>query len=316
MRVRVVGAGVIGLSAAVRLREAGVDAHVVAREHGARTTSAAAAALWYPYRVGPTDKVRAWGRTTLHELLRLAGDPATGVVVRDGRQYLRAAAQPPDWASDVPGFQVLSGGLDAPYRVAWTFAAPVADTTAYLDWLRARLGALGGSVRTAALATVDQALDGVDLAVLATGYGARWLPGDDKLRGGHGQVVRVRAPLVRRWVLDEDHPDGMVYVIPRRHDVVCGGVDLDGDLSDDLSGDGRPRQPDPEVARAILRRCRQVVPELAGAEVLGHAVGVRPLRPTVRLERRGDVVHCYGHGGAGYTLSWGCADEVRDLVLR
>jgi len=306
VRVRVVGAGVIGLSCAVRLREAGVDAHVVARELGARTTSAAAAALWYPYRVGPADRVRAWGRATFQELVRLAGDPATGVVVREGVQYLRAPAQPPDWASDVPGFQVLADGLGALYTAAWAFAAPVVDSTAYLGWLQARLRALGGTVRTAAVSTVDEALDGVDLAVLATGYGARLLPGDHELRGGRGQVVRVRAPQVRRWVLDEDHPDGMVYVIPRRDDVVCGGVDL--------AGDG-PAEADPAVAEAILRRCREVVPELAGADVLGHAAGVRPLRPAVRLERRGDVVHCYGHGGAGYTLSWGCANAVRDLVV-
>ena len=158
------------------------------------------------------------------------------------------------------------------------------------------------------MATVGEALAGVDLAVLATGMGAATMPGDGALRGGHGQVVRVRAPLVRRWALDDDHPDGMVYVIPRRHDVVCGGVDLD-----DPPG---PTGPDPGVAAAILRRCQDVVPELAAAEVLGHAVGVRPVRPVVRLEREGDVVHCYGHGGAGYTLSWGCADEVRELVLR
>jgi D-amino-acid oxidase len=52
------------------------------------------------------------------------------------------------------------------------------------------------------------------------------------------------------------------------------------------------------------------VPALRQARVLRHKVGLRPVRPAVRLERVGDVVHCYGHGGAGITLSWGCADEV------
>jgi D-amino-acid oxidase len=32
------------------------------------------------------------------------------------------------------------------------------------------------------------------------------------------------------------------------------------------------------------------------------------------VEREGDVVHCYGQGGAGVTLSWGCADEVVTLA--
>ena len=56
------------------------------------------------------------------------------------------------------------------------------------------------------------------------------------------------------------------------------------------------------------------MPELADASVLAHRVGLRPARPSVRLERDGDVVHCYGHGGAGVTLSWGCADEVVSLT--
>jgi D-amino-acid oxidase len=56
------------------------------------------------------------------------------------------------------------------------------------------------------------------------------------------------------------------------------------------------------------------VPELRTARVLRHKVGLRPVRPAVRLERVGDVVHCYGHGGAGVTLSWGVAEEVVALL--
>ena len=60
----------------------------------------------------------------------------------------------------------------------------------------------------------------------------------------------------------------------------------------------------------------RLVPALAGAEVVAHRVGLRPVRPEVRLEVEGRVVHCYGQGGAGVTLSWGCADEVAGLVGR
>lgn len=304
MRVRVVGAGVIGLSCAIRLREAGVDAHVVAAAGGAAITSAAAAALWYPYLVGPADLVRQWGAVSFRELTRLAAVPETGVQVRSGVAWLRAEQTLPAWTADVPGFE--SGDAPAPYRAAWRFAAPIADTSVYLGWLAARLRTLGGTVQAAELSTVDEATRGVDVAVLATGIGAIELPGDRTVRPVHGQSVRVRAPWLRQWVLDDDHPDGLVYVVPRRDDVVCGGVHEEG---------FGPAQPDPVVAEQIMRRCVEVVPELAGAPVIGAAVGVRPARATVRLDRTDDLVCCYGHGGAGFTLSWGCADAVRDLVV-
>jgi D-amino-acid oxidase len=50
------------------------------------------------------------------------------------------------------------------------------------------------------------------------------------------------------------------------------------------------------------------------APVVSVAVGLRPARPSVRLEAEGRVVHCYGHGGAGVTLAWGCAVEVAALL--
>ncbi|MGB0930912.1 MAG: FAD-dependent oxidoreductase [Chitinophagales bacterium] len=45
-------------------------------------------------------------------------------------------------------------------------------------------------------------------------------------------------------------------------------------------------------------------------------VGLRPYRSTIRLEREENqpIVHNYGHGGAGFTVSWGCANEVLQLV--
>ena len=93
--------------------------------------------------------------------------------------------------------------------------------------------------------------------------------------------------------------------MPREHDIVVGGTDQEGEWS---------RTPSPETAAEILQRATRLVPALRGARVLRHKVGLRPVRPAVRLERAGDVVHCYGHGGAGVTLSWGCAEEVVALV--
>jgi D-amino-acid oxidase len=61
------------------------------------------------------------------------------------------------------------------------------------------------------------------------------------------------------------------------------------------------------------------IPRLNGARVVRCVAGVRPFRAGgVRLERErlGDktIVHNYGHGGAGVTLSWGSAEEVADLL--
>ena len=59
-KVIVVGAGVVGLTCAVRLLEAGHAVDVVARDLPLETTSAVAAALWYPFRAYPFERVTAW----------------------------------------------------------------------------------------------------------------------------------------------------------------------------------------------------------------------------------------------------------------
>jgi D-amino-acid oxidase len=125
-----------------------------------------------------------------------------------------------------------------------------------------------------------------------------------------GQVVVVDQAGIDEWIVDDGDGPVLTYVVPRVDDVVVGGTAEEG--VDDLAVD-------PATAEGILDRATALVPALAGARVLGHKVGLRPARPTVRLEVEGrdgrTVVHCYGHGGAGVTLSWGCAADVTALVL-
>jgi D-amino-acid oxidase len=306
MRIIVVGAGVVGLTCAHRLVRAGHRVEIWTRDAVMDTTSAVAAALWYPYLALPEDAVTRWAVATYDMLALLAVRPETGVSLRRGRELFRQPRPDPWWAAAVPRLgRVAPGDLPPGYADGYEFAAPVLHIPTYLRWLLDEVAAAGIGVRRRDLADLEPARRAADLVVNATGLGARELVGDAELTPVRGQIVCVADPGLGQWVLDEHHPGGMVYVVPRGPDVVCGGTDELG--SEDL-------QPDPKVAAAILERCREVVPELAEAPVLGHAVGVRPARTVVRVEREDDIVHCYGHGGAGVTLSWGCADEVVRLV--
>jgi D-amino-acid oxidase len=295
VRVVVVGAGVVGLTAAVRLREAGVEADVVARELPAETTSAVAAALWYPYRAAPLERVTEWAGASYRALAALAGEPGAGVRMRAGTEVVAARAPVPAWARVVPGFERTPRGF--------RFAAPAVDMSIHLPWLEGRLRALGGSLERRAVATLDE-LD-ADVVVNCAGLGARELAGDAAVTAVRGQVVRVAAGGVDEWLIDQSDPEQLVYVVPRERDVVLGGTAHEG-VED--------RAADAATTAAIVARCAARLPALAGAPVVSVAVGLRPARPAVRVEAEGRVVHCYGHGGAGVTLAWGCAGEVVSLV--
>ncbi|CAN5260122.1 FAD-dependent oxidoreductase [soil metagenome] len=304
MRVAVVGAGVLGLTCAIRLAEAGHQVSVLTADEPARTTSAVAAALWYPYRAWPLADVTRWAAASRVVFESLAADPATGVLLRNGRELLRSPGPDPWWAAAAPDLRRLAPSeLPAGFADGFTFVAPVVDMSRYLAWLLDRTQSLGVSTVLRRLSSVDEA-DG-DVMVNCSGVGARDLVGDSSVVPVRGQVVRLANPGLTDWVLDEQDPAGLTYVVPRRDDVVCGGT------ADEGAESGAP---DPAVEAAILSRAAALVPALAGAPVLSRAVGFRPTRPSVRLEREWRVVHCYGHGGAGVTLSWGCAEDVRDLL--
>jgi D-amino-acid oxidase len=302
-RVIVVGAGVVGLSCAVRLLEDGHQVDVLARDLPLETTSAVAAAIWYPYRAFPYERVTGWSAATYQELARLAAEePDAGVRMLVGTELHRAPAADPWWLGALPGLTRVTA-MPPPYVDGWTFSTPVVEMPIYLRWLTERVAGLGGTITRMALSgTPDQA----EVVVNASGLGARLIAGDPSVLPVRGQVVYVEQVGLDRWWLDGSGP---VYVVPRSKDIVVGGTDDEGEWS---------RTPDASTAERIMERATELVPQLAGARVLRHKVGLRPARPQVRLEaeRRGSstVLHCYGHGGAGVTLSWGCANEIAALA--
>jgi D-amino-acid oxidase len=297
----VVGAGVTGLSCAVRLAQEGRAVDVLARDLPLETTSVVAAALWYPYKALPRDRVTAWAATAYDEFAALAEQEGTGVRMLAGTEVHRQSTGDPWWAGAVPDLEHV--GPPRGYRDAWSFTAPVIDMPVYLAWLRSRLAALGGTLTRISLPRLPQP-DGAtgDVVVNCAGLGSRLLAQDQDVHPVRGQVVLVSGVRLDRWWLDAAGP---TYAVPRAREIVVGGTDQADDWS---------RTASPETAAAILERAVRLVPELAGATVVGHRVGLRPVRPLVRLEAEGRVVHCYGQGGAGVTLSWGCADEVARLV--
>jgi D-amino-acid oxidase len=320
--VAIIGGGVSGLTCGVVFAERGYRTAIFAEETGQQTTSGAAAALWFPYDAEPAEKVIPWALQTFRVLVDLTRVSASGVSIIELRQFSRAReTQIPDWAIAL-GAERLSSvatGLwpvhDRAQRGGYSFksgfkiTAPLTDTTIYLDYLAARFLKAGGEINTNVrfekLEDVDQQFE---LVINCAGIGARELVHDVDLEPHRGQVAIV--PRIERLscaIVCDDAP--LMYAIPRRNDCVFGGTN---DLSSDLAIDAA-------TTDRIIAECSRVL-NIDKPNVLAERVGLRPFRKSgVRLERgrlrdARTVIHNYGHGGSGFTLSWGCAREVIDLA--
>jgi D-amino-acid oxidase len=315
--VLVIGAGVCGLSTAITLLDAGMSVDVYAADPPHRTTSAAAGALWGPHLVGADERVTPWAAHTLRMFRELAAEPETGISEMAG-----LVASPADSEPEPPAFTSGAGPatscdpdeLPAGFAAGWRYSAPVVDMTAYLDYLLSQLLAKGGSLQLGpALRDLSEAQVRWTAPVIVNcaGIGAGELVPDEELTAVRGQVLIAANPgLTEFFVGERDDPDEVTYVFPHGPVVVLGGTQQRGVAS---------LQPDPATADRITKLCVAVEPRLAGAPVLGHRVGLRPVRDSVRLETQPiggarHVVHNYGHGGAGVTLSWGCAQAVHSEI--
>src|SRR6267378_1223993 len=310
--VAIVGAGVSGVTCGVVFAERGFRTAIFAQRIGQRTTSGAAAALWFPYDAQPADKVIPWALATYKVLVDLTKDPRSGVSMIELRQYCRTGQiQIPDWAAPF----VISTEVEKSLTVfssGFSINVPLMDTTIYLDYLADRFRKSGGSINESVrFEKLEDVEPQFDLVINCAGIGARELVRDLDLEPHRGQVAIVpKIDKMKCAIVCDDDP--LMYAIPRTNDCVFGGTN---EVSDNLEAD-------PVTTKAIVSECAQVL-KMGSPRVLRERVGLRPFRKSgVRLEseKLGDgrtVLHNYGHGGSGFTLSWGCAEkgfEVANLV--
>ncbi|KAM7295183.1 D-amino-acid oxidase [Ixodes scapularis] len=321
VEVGVVGAGIIGLTTALRILEtlSHVRVSVVAESFTPHTTADVAAGLFGPYLIdGLTDeKLRDWCVESYNfylQLIRTQPGEQIGLALTPAYEYSDTYTPRPLYADAYLEYRDLTpeelaatpGNYQyGSYAVAITFVGKK-----LLPYLMERFLRAGGRFVTKKLTSLDELADDYDVVVNCPGVGAASLVPDPDVTPAQGQTIRVRAPWIKNAIIA-----GTYEICPTVDYVVLGGSLVFGETS---------LVPDSEVAKDIWKNCLQLVPSLKDAEILTNHVGLRPYRSPLRLEIENRVinvtgktlpiVHHYGHGGSGITVSWGAAGDAVKLL--
>src|SRR6267143_923205 len=221
--IAIVGAGVSGLTCAILFAERSCRTEIFAEETGERTTSAAAAAIWYPYDAEPADSVIAWALETYKVLVGLSRDSQTGVSMIELRSFSRTREIPiPEWAIPLGAKRLVREMLPV-FNSGFAIAVPLMDTTIYLDYLTNRFikagGSINGNVRFEKLEKVDPKFD---IVINCSDIVARTLLPYAELEPHRGQLAIVQKLGLGHAVVCDDYP--RMYAIPRANDCVFGGT--------------------------------------------------------------------------------------------
>jgi len=307
--VAIIGAGVSGLTCGVLFAEAGYRVQILADEIGTRTTSAAAGAVWFPYDAEPADRVITWALETFDVFRGLCAFPESGVSLIELRQFSRHRGMDiPPWAMSLGAKQLAPAFIPQSFASGFTVQVPLVDTTRYLDYLAGRFRSATGEIcGGVCFDHLDEVGREWSLIVNCAGVGARALVPDPQVEPHRGQVVLVSKTGPDYAVACDDPP--LMYAIPRKEDCVFGGTN---ECRTNRDADSRQ-------TAEIVAECSRVL-GIDSVKILGERVGLRPFRRAgVRLgaEQMPDgrrVIHNYGHGGSGFTLSWACARAVLRLA--
>ena len=305
--ILVIGGGVNGLSTGICLLEDGWEVTIFSSEFSPNTTSDVAAALWYPFLSAPVEKTNIWGSRTYDILKLLSAEKDAGIEMTQTFEYFRSQQPDPTWISTVDKFERITEDLPSDYVECFSFISQVIEMPIYLNWLMDRYKLLGGKLEKRTVDDFSKLPAEFLIIVNCTGLSSGELCNDSEVYPVRGQIIRIK-PLLSQMHLDQQVPT-LAYIVPRSNDMILGGVAQEGKWSLESTEEDR---------NYIMEKCSKIIPDLKNAEIIEDIVGLRPGRTEVRLEKElisgKTVIHNYGHGGSGVTLSWGCAEEVVEIA--
>jgi D-amino-acid oxidase len=305
-QITIVGAGVNGLCCGITLLEGGFgNVHIVAEQLPPHTTSDIAAAIWRPTHV-VSENLANYCENSLAKLNDLSKVKASGVKWVNRTEFYRNFTAPV-WHNLL---EQVKPALKMPkaYNEVVSYKVPLMDSSIYIPYLLETFKSLGGQISQAKIKSWQDIKD-AEVIVNCTGLGAKECANDDSVYPIQGQVVVVERP--PRMTASIAAPEDFIYMIARNRDCIVGGT---------AEINNWQTKPDLKLAKKIIQKAAELFPAIAEQKLIGHKVGLRPGRPTLRLESDWDsegrlLIHNYGHSGAGHSLSWGCARAVLELII-
>jgi D-amino-acid oxidase len=305
-QIAIIGGGISGLSTAFTLLRAGYAVTVIAEDFSTHIVSFKAAAFWFPYHVRNDKRGVDWCQKSYHIFNALSANAATGISMVKLMKVAKADVVNDDsWLSFMPenSYRVLAGNeIPKGYAFGHEAIVPLIETQIFLPWLLQQVQLLGATIIEQTITDITTLQNEFDMVVNCTGLGAATLCNDDSVIPVRGQIVLTEPGIPNNIFLDNQ---SSIYIVPRKDATIIGGT-YEENIGEAITVT--------ETLLELHQKAVAVLPTLQHQQIIGNWAGLRPYRKEVRLERVANIIHNYGHGGSGYTLSFGCAENVLALL--
>ncbi|HEX8334299.1 MAG TPA: FAD-dependent oxidoreductase [Segetibacter sp.] len=307
-KICVIGSGISGLSTAYRLSEAGYEVQVVASKLPPDTTSNKAAAFWFPYHVRNFARAIYWSQRSYEVFKKMSAIEDTGISMKklvkvvhnlEDEDLSWLETLPKGCYKELPKNEVPEG-----FILAYEVYVPLIETQIFLPWLMKKLKEKNVSFETKEIKSLDEISSQFKFIINCTALGSRQLCNDSSIYPIRGQVALVEPNESLPIFLHNQQP---FYIVPRKDATIIGGT-FEENIDEVATY--------PETLNRLHQQAISIFSQLKGTTIKGSWAGLRPFRKEIRLEKEADtnIIHNYGHGGSGFTVAWGCAEEVLSIV--